>query len=76
MSVKYICRHCRTKVDEWQHSGVDERLLGFQFLTEEERADMIAYDLNGDITVNVTCEYCKEALEAHPELSLVPSPLQ
>ncbi|WP_166245720.1 anti-sigma-F factor Fin family protein [Paenibacillus turpanensis] len=77
MSVKYICRHCRSKVDEWQnHSQVDENKLGFHFLTEEERDEMISYDMNGDITVNVTCDYCRQALEANPELSLVPSPLQ
>jgi hypothetical protein len=55
---------------------LDERLLGFHFLTPEERKDIISYNYNGDVTVHVICDYCKEALEAHPELSLGPNPLQ
>ncbi|MGN7309320.1 anti-sigma-F factor Fin, partial [Bacillus subtilis] len=38
--------------------------------------DIIAYNSGGDITVRITCDYCKEALEFNPELSLLASPLQ
>jgi hypothetical protein len=50
--------------------------LGFHFLTPEERSDIIAYDSNGDVTVKVVCDYCREAVERNPELLLVVNPLQ
>jgi hypothetical protein len=76
MSVKYICRHCLTFMGEINGQTVTEQQLGFHFLTPEERRDIISYNMDGDVTVKVVCEYCREALEANPELSLLASPLQ
>ncbi|MFE5324458.1 anti-sigma-F factor Fin [Paenibacillus sp. NPDC056579] len=76
MAIKYVCRHCRTLIGELEQQHVSEELLGFHFLTPEERQSIISYNPNGDMTVNVVCDYCKEALENNPELSLVASPLQ
>ncbi|WP_274648410.1 anti-sigma-F factor Fin family protein [Paenibacillus humicola] len=76
MAVNYICRHCRTAIGSIADAGVSEMQLGFHFLTPEERSDIIAYNPNGDVTVKVICDYCREALEANPELSLVTNPLQ
>lgn len=76
MSVEYKCKHCQTKIGEIQSDQVSEYQLGFHFLTPEERRDIIAYNPNGGITVKVVCDYCREALEANPELSLIASPLQ
>ncbi|CAG7650034.1 Anti-sigma-F factor Fin [Paenibacillus solanacearum] len=76
MAIKYTCRHCQTTIGEIHQHGVSEYQLGFHFLTPEERRDIISYDPSGDVTVKVVCDYCREALEAHPELSLLGSPLQ
>ncbi|MUT67710.1 anti-sigma-F factor Fin family protein [Paenibacillus sp. NEAU-GSW1] len=76
MAVNYICRHCRTSMGTIEQSGITEHQLGFHFLTPEERSDIIAYDPNGNVTVKVICDYCREALEANPELLLVTNPLQ
>ncbi|MCZ8517548.1 anti-sigma-F factor Fin family protein [Paenibacillus filicis] len=76
MAVKYECPHCRTLIGEITKSEVNEFQLGFHFLTPEERRDIISYNPNGDVTVKVVCDYCKEALEANPELSLLVNPLQ
>jgi hypothetical protein len=76
MSVKYICRHCLTFVGEINNGAISEYQLGFHFLTPEERRDIISYNIDGDVTVKVVCDYCREALDANPELSLVVSPLQ
>jgi len=54
---------------------IDESILGLNMLTREERQDIITYDLHGDLTVNVICDYCNEALKRNPELSLA-NPLQ
>lgn len=76
MAIKYICRHCQSAIGEIDNDLVSEFQLGFHFLTPEERRDIIAYSQNGDITVKVTCDYCREALEINPELSLLANPLQ
>ena len=73
---KYVCRHCRTAIGELSGGQTNELQLGFDFLTPAERSDIISYNPNGDVVVKVVCDYCREALEANPELSLVGNPLQ
>jgi hypothetical protein len=76
MDIRYVCRHCQSVIGVLNSSTVNEQQLGFHSLTPEERQDIIAYNLDGGMTVRVTCEFCREALAAHPELSLIRSPLQ
>jgi len=76
MAINYICRHCHTVLGRIDSTAVTEMQLGFHSLTPAERRDIIAYDLSGEVTVRVTCDYCNEALESNPELSLLSSPLQ
>ncbi len=76
MTIHYICRHCRSVIGQIHQDGIEEAQLGFDFLTPEERSDIITYNRNGDTTVKVVCDYCKEALDQHPELSLLSNPLQ
>lgn len=76
MAIRYICRHCQSVIGELDSAAVNEYQLGLQFLTPGERRDIIAYSPNGNMTVKVVCDYCKEALELNPELALVESPLQ
>lgn len=76
MSVKYICKHCEQVIGEIENNVASEYQLGFHFLTPEERRDIISYNPNGDVTVKLICDYCREALEANPELSLISNPLQ
>ncbi|PZE19204.1 anti-sigma-F factor Fin family protein [Paenibacillus xerothermodurans] len=76
MAVTYECRHCQSMIGRLQQQYANEDLLGFRFLTPEERQSIISYNPNGDVTVKVICDYCKEALDNNPELSLLTSPLQ
>lgn len=76
MAVNYVCRHCRTFLGRIDSPAVSEGQLGFHFLTPDERRDIIAYDSSGEMTVRVTCDYCRETLELHPELMLLTNPLQ
>ncbi|MCE5172413.1 anti-sigma-F factor Fin family protein [Paenibacillus profundus] len=76
MSVNYVCKHCHTLIGRLEESGIDETRLGFHQLTSEERQQYILVHSNGDVTVRMTCDYCTEAIQMHPELSLLPSPLQ
>ncbi|WP_019640024.1 anti-sigma-F factor Fin family protein [Paenibacillus fonticola] len=76
MAINYVCRHCRTLIGRIEAANVSETQLGFHFLTPDERRDIITYDSSGDTTVRMTCDYCREALSNHPELTLLNSPLQ
>jgi hypothetical protein len=76
MAVNYVCRHCHMPMGRFDAGQVSEYRLGLQFLTPDERKRIIAYNSNGDVTVKVICDFCSEALDAHPELSLLSNPLQ
>ena len=76
MTIKYFCRHCRSSIGYIHDPNISEERLGFHFLTPDERNDIITYNADGDIEVKSICDYCKEALEANPELNLVVNPLQ
>ncbi|GED33461.1 MULTISPECIES: anti-sigma-F factor Fin [Brevibacillus] len=76
MSIRYTCRCCGMKIAEFDESQVSEAQLGFDSLTPDERALIISREQSGDTVVSITCDYCREALNQHPELSLVGNPLQ
>ena len=76
MAVTYICKHCRSNIGTIEETTISEQRLGFNFLTDDERKDIITYNLNGDIVVELVCDYCNEALSSNPELMLINNPLQ
>lgn len=76
MSVKYICRHCRSTIGEIEEERVNELRLGFHSLTPEEHRDIISYRHDGAVIVSMTCDYCHEAIVSHPELAMQSNPLQ
>ncbi|WP_018131772.1 anti-sigma-F factor Fin [Effusibacillus pohliae] len=77
MQFIYVCRHCRSYLGRVDHGRVDETRLGFTSLTAEEQADIITYNSDEDVAyVKTICDYCQEAIEAHPELVLLENPLQ
>lgn len=76
MSVNYVCKHCHTMIGRIDGNEIDDERLGFHRLTPDERQQYIVVHSNGDVTVRMTCEYCTEAIQMHPELSLLSSPLQ
>lgn len=76
MSFRYVCRCCGMKIVEFDQSMVTEVQLGLDALTPEERHHIIAKEQNGDTVIRIVCDYCRDAFNEHPELSLVGSPLQ
>ncbi len=75
MTILYTCRSCRHLMAEFAQV-TPEIESSIHALTPEERQAMINEDGNGNIEVQLLCEYCQEALQYHPELSLLSSPLQ
>ncbi|MDQ0202129.1 anti-sigma-F factor Fin family protein [Neobacillus ginsengisoli] len=68
MAIHYHCRHCGTKLGSIENASIHSETLGLHKLTEQERQEMVAYDLSaGDINITAICEDCQEALERNPE---------
>ncbi|KKB35288.1 anti-sigma-F factor Fin family protein [Bacillus thermotolerans] len=67
MSIKYICRHCKMRVGSVESPAVSAQQLGFHALTEDERAEMVQYDQEGNITIKTICEDCQESLQQNPD---------
>ncbi|HZG16804.1 MAG TPA: anti-sigma-F factor Fin family protein [Candidatus Bathyarchaeia archaeon] len=76
MSFRYVCRCCGMKIGEIDQSMATEVSLGLDSLTPEERQHIISREHGGDTVVRVLCDYCKEALDQNPELTLIGTPLQ
>lgn len=76
MSFRYECRCCGMTIGEIHRSDISEDQLGLSSLTPEERQHIISKEQSGDTVIRILCDYCKEALDANPELSLVGNPLQ
>lgn len=71
MTIRYVCRHCKQHLGEINHTSIDDARLGFQDLTHEERAQILAYhEAEDHWTAQVICEHCHEAVQRDPELSL------
>ncbi|MGG0739903.1 anti-sigma-F factor Fin [Niallia taxi] len=66
MAIHYNCRHCGVKLGSIDESSVETARLGFDMLTEQERAEMINYTEAGDIHIKAICEDCHESLAKNP----------
>ncbi|WP_284140724.1 MULTISPECIES: anti-sigma-F factor Fin family protein [unclassified Virgibacillus] len=67
MAIIYTCRHCQDTVGKLAEQYVDTSLLGWDYLTIEEKKEMIHYHSNGDISIQTICESCQETLGQHPQ---------
>lgn len=76
MSFLYLCRCCGMKIAEFDQARVTEGQLGLDSLTAEERQHIISEENGGDTVVRILCDYCRDAFDQNPELSLVGNPLQ
>lgn len=77
MKYIYHCKHCHTVIDTLEAEQQMERQLGLLNLTTEERNELLTFDKTEQkIYVKTVCEYCYQAIQANPELSLIGNPLQ
>lgn len=76
MAIKYVCKHCKSDLGAISHDSVTEHDLGLDALSQDERYEMIGFDSQGDMLVQMVCNYCSEALARNPELMLYENPLQ
>ncbi|WP_096203247.1 anti-sigma-F factor Fin family protein [Bacillus sp. FJAT-45350] len=67
MAINYHCRHCGLEMGTLEATGLSSDSLGFHHLDEQERQEMIRYDNEGNVHVNVICEDCEEALNRNPD---------
>ncbi|WP_079707617.1 anti-sigma-F factor Fin family protein [Paraliobacillus ryukyuensis] len=67
MAIRYTCRHCKKLVGTIEQKQVHAQALGLDFLSTEDRKEMIRYDANGNMNISVICEDCQEILEHYPD---------
>jgi len=66
VAINYNCRHCGVKLGSIEAKSVETARLGFNMLTEQERAEMINYSETGDIHIKSICEDCQESIAKNP----------
>jgi hypothetical protein len=74
MTIKYVCTHCHNEIATINSSVTDSQ-LGLTTLSEQDKHDMISYDQVGNMHIHICCDYCYEALTAHPDLMQYNSPI-
>jgi hypothetical protein len=67
VAIHYHCRHCGTNLGSIEQSSIHSEALGLHKLTDQERQEMVAYDVSGNIHITAICEDCQEALERNPD---------
>lgn len=59
MRLAYICSQCGADVDELFVQELNERVLGFDCLTDAERQDLLTFDSQSNtLTVKTLCDSC------------------
>lgn len=63
MRLIYICDKCNSYIDEIELADIDDSLLGFNTLSNEERDELVKLDWNRQIgTVKSICDNCLNEL--------------
>ncbi|MBD3108970.1 anti-sigma-F factor Fin family protein [Bacillus sp. AGMB 02131] len=68
MDLYYTCRHCQSNIGMVREQSATWQQLGFHRLSASDYHDLIRYDANGNMHVQVICEDCEEALQHNPSL--------
>lgn len=76
MSFRYVCRYCNHQLGHITNTLLNERELGFDMLTPEEKEHIVKKQDNGDTHVHVVCEHCQDTIQRNPELLLHTNILQ
>lgn len=67
MVIYYGCRHCGKELGVLNHTEIDISLRFLKLLEERDMAEMIVSEKDGYFRLEVICEYCQQALDAHPD---------
>ena len=67
MHLYYECRHCRAELGRIQSESVDLDKLGWHYMTEEERQNILLAGSNDPVKITCICEYCQALLEENPD---------
>ncbi len=69
MKIFYRCDSCGEPIDCLVVDRLDEEKFGFDRLSEDERQDIISYDMGADaLYVQSLCDNCIEALGLADEM--------
>lgn len=63
VAIQYICSQCGSHIDTLYTDHINEKRLGFDCLTDEERQAIIKVDMGkNEMQVSSVCDQCIEAL--------------
>jgi len=62
MKVTYICDICGDKIDDVYYDNLDEKELGLDSLTQEEKEGIINYTRTQGLVVYALCDKCAAEL--------------
>ncbi|WP_080871813.1 anti-sigma-F factor Fin [Oceanobacillus timonensis] len=67
MVIYYGCRHCGNDLGVLHDTEMDVSMRFFDLLKEQDMAEMLTSEKDGSFRLEVICEYCQQALDAHPD---------
>jgi hypothetical protein len=72
MKIYYTCEYCGQSIDTIEVNVVDDKRLGFDCLTQEERQDIIkVIPETNEIFVQSVCDDCMAAIGGQEEETIV-----
>lgn len=66
MVIYYGCRHCGKELGMLDYKEMDLSLRFLELMEEQDMMEMVVSEKDGYLQLNVICEHCQQALEAHP----------
>ncbi|OCA88462.1 MULTISPECIES: anti-sigma-F factor Fin [unclassified Bacillus (in: firmicutes)] len=71
MTLHYCCRHCGHTLGEISEQQDELYQSVYDFLSTEERKEIIEYGENGTIRIRSICESCQNTLDQNPDYHLL-----
>ncbi len=71
MTLHYCCRHCGHILGEISEQQDAIYQSVYDFLSTEERKEIIGYGEDGTIHIRSICESCQDTLDQYPDYHLL-----
>ena len=71
MTLHYSCRHCGHPLGEITEQQIELYQSVYNFLSTEERKEIIDHGENGIVYIQSICESCQDALDQNPDYHLL-----
>ncbi len=66
MALTYKCKHCSKEMGSLQIEEIDLEKIGWEYLSEQEKLQLLQYTPDQTITITSICESCEHIIENNP----------